>query len=201
MKRAVFVLALLVAACASRVVNVAPGTVTGVIADQTGNPLPGVTVTLGTQSAVTDVHGVYAFRNVAPGSYQLTVQLAGFNPSVKKVLVAEGKRARLDAVMKAAATQSITVTAEAPLMGDVANGYTYMAAAAPAPPAKFAVTFRGVEQTTAEYPHLEENGFKDARKESTPRSQSTSTARRTRTSADSSPRTSSRPPTPCASRR
>jgi hypothetical protein len=61
------------------------GTVNGTVTDSTGAALPGATVTLVSQATnihverVTNGAGYFAFVNVRPGSYSLTVELAGFN--------------------------------------------------------------------------------------------------------------------------
>lgn len=69
------------------------GTVTGTVTDQNGGVLPGVTATLtgprGSQTAVTDSHGVYKFIGVSPGTYNLAVTLSGFQTEEKKDLNVE----------------------------------------------------------------------------------------------------------------
>lgn len=64
------------------------GTVTGTVTDQNGGVLPGVTATLtgpqGSQTTVTDSHGQYKFIGVAPGTYDLKVDLTGFQTEEKK---------------------------------------------------------------------------------------------------------------------
>ena len=58
------------------------GSVTGHVTDETGGALPGVTVELkGTGDpivAVTDGEGRYAFDNMSPGTYQLSMRLVNF---------------------------------------------------------------------------------------------------------------------------
>lgn len=57
-------------------------TVTGVVHDDQGAPLPDTNVTLrqgvSEQSAITDAEGRYQFRNVIPGDVQLNASTAGF---------------------------------------------------------------------------------------------------------------------------
>ena len=61
----------------------------GVVTDDSGGVLPGVTVTLkgpataGTPTTTTNEAGVYRFPNLAPGAYQITVELTGFNTSTQ----------------------------------------------------------------------------------------------------------------------
>src|SRR5438105_15845229 len=60
------------------------GTVEGTLDDQSGAPLPGVTVELsspalqGTRTAVTRADGRYRFPSVPPGASDVTAELAGF---------------------------------------------------------------------------------------------------------------------------
>src|SRR5581483_4962166 len=59
--------------------------VTGTVKDSTGAVLPGVTITVagptllgGPQTAVTNAEGVYRLPELAPGSYDVTAELVGF---------------------------------------------------------------------------------------------------------------------------
>ena len=60
------------------------GSVTGVIADQTGGLITGADVTLAdaekgfTFTSKTDTNGRYLFRSVAPGTYNISVNATGF---------------------------------------------------------------------------------------------------------------------------
>jgi Carboxypeptidase regulatory-like domain len=60
------------------------GTIAGTIIDQSGQVLPGVTVTLtnertaDSRTPVTDERGEFAFRAVPPGLYTVRTELAGF---------------------------------------------------------------------------------------------------------------------------
>src|SRR5947207_1318166 len=62
------------------------GTVTGTLVDQSGQVLPGVTVTLtnertaDSRTLVSDERGEFAFRAVPPGLYTVRADLAGFRP-------------------------------------------------------------------------------------------------------------------------
>src|SRR5690349_7887089 len=62
------------------------GALTGTVADPTGAVVPKATITLrnnGTGqafTAVTDPEGLYRFSLLPPGQYELTVQMAGFEP-------------------------------------------------------------------------------------------------------------------------
>src|SRR5512137_853666 len=58
------------------------GTVTGVVKDEQGGVLPGVTVTLtgktGSRTATTDAEGAYRFAGLDPGTYSVAAELSGF---------------------------------------------------------------------------------------------------------------------------
>ena len=66
--------------------------VSGSVADTSGAVVPGATVVLagpaGSQTTVSGAEGEYTFRNVAAGTYQVTVTLAGFAPATQSVTVA-----------------------------------------------------------------------------------------------------------------
>jgi len=60
------------------------GKITGVVTDEEGKPLPGVTVEasspslMGIQTDVTSAKGTYHFGKLAPGTYKLVFLLDGF---------------------------------------------------------------------------------------------------------------------------
>lgn len=67
------------------------GTIRGTVSDQNATPLPGATVTLTSESQparvlVTDAAGHYRFLDLAPGQYQATASMVGFetaaNPNI-----------------------------------------------------------------------------------------------------------------------
>jgi outer membrane receptor protein involved in Fe transport len=67
-------------------------TVSGAVVDSSGAVVPGATVVLagpgGSQTTVSGAEGEYSFRNVAAGTYRVTVTLAGFAPATQSVTVA-----------------------------------------------------------------------------------------------------------------
>lgn len=100
------------------------GSLAGNVKDASGGALPGVTVELsgpamqGTRSSVTDGSGSFRFVNVPPGEgYKVTATLSGFAPTTKTIArVYLGQEGTVDFTLKAAVSEAITVTAEAPLV-------------------------------------------------------------------------------------
>ena len=100
------------------------GTITGTVIDASRAVVPGATVTItnvamGTNtSVVTNEQGFFQAPYLIPGTYRVTVELAGF-----KRLVREGIEVRVDdrlnlelPLQVGGAEESITVTADAPLL-------------------------------------------------------------------------------------
>src|SRR5688500_19936677 len=78
------------------------GSIEGVVKDTSGGVLPGVTVTAQSVSgakleAVTDAEGIFRFPSVAPGTYSVAANLAGFAPrNVSNVQVSLGQARRVE---------------------------------------------------------------------------------------------------------
>ena len=114
--------ALLVAAYASA--QTFQGGVRGAVRDADGGVLPGTTVTLTneetgvTRTTVTNARGEYVFSGVAPGTYTLVVELAGFAPYRREALeVGVSRVLVLDVTMQVGGiAESVTVTGETPLI-------------------------------------------------------------------------------------
>ncbi|HEX2466166.1 MAG TPA: carboxypeptidase-like regulatory domain-containing protein, partial [Thermoanaerobaculia bacterium] len=93
-------------------------------ATQETNALPGVTVTATntatglSRTAVTDANGGYRFAVLPAGDYKLTFTMSGFSDlAIEQAHVNVGSTTVVDASMKVAAVEeTITVTAEAPLI-------------------------------------------------------------------------------------
>jgi hypothetical protein len=97
------------------------GNIYGKAQAKDGSALPGVTVTLtgvgAPQTVVTDAAGNFRFLNLAPGSYGLKAELAGFGTSTRTgVSVNLGRNADVTMTLNPSAAESIVVTAEAPLL-------------------------------------------------------------------------------------
>lgn len=100
------------------------GSITGTVTDRSGAVVPGANVTAlevqtgVSKSVVTDAGGIYRFPALLGGTYKVTVAAQGFSSQVTTgVVVRPNEVARVDAQLNvASATQSVTVTTEAPLL-------------------------------------------------------------------------------------
>jgi outer membrane receptor protein involved in Fe transport len=108
------------------------GSILGVVTDASGAVLPGVTVearspsVVGVSTSVTDDQGNYRFPALPPGTYQVSANLTGFvAASVTDAVVTLGKQLTINLTMKLAGlTESVTVTAESPIIDVKANAVT-----------------------------------------------------------------------------
>lgn len=104
--------------CTSRATAQKTGELHGQVLDPTGALVPGATVTLSSGSNVTstksEADGVYTFRAVAPGSYNLSVTAEGFAPfSKSEVEVTAGRTRQLNLSLKIATQeQDVNVTGQ-----------------------------------------------------------------------------------------
>ncbi|MCL4522505.1 MAG: TonB-dependent receptor [Acidobacteria bacterium] len=96
------------------------GSVVGVVTDPSGAVVPKANVTIknvGTgaqRNAVTDEKGYYAFTNLLPALYDVTVEASGFAKVERRVQVTVGSRVTQDVALTIGAAQQIVeVTAEA----------------------------------------------------------------------------------------
>ena len=122
-------LSFLVAACIAApawpaLAQVAAGEITGIVKDQTGAALSGVTVT------VTDVatnrqrlvssgaEGMYTAPSLSPGDYRVDVELPGFKPVRRAgIRLSTGEKARIDFDLAVGnMSDQVTVTADAPML-------------------------------------------------------------------------------------
>lgn len=135
--------------------------VSGFAQAKDGSVLPGVTVTLvaadgASCTFVTDATGSYHFTSVPAGSYMLHFELAGFGRATRGVRVTPTGRINVIGTLNPAATESITVTAEAPML-DVRSVGTSYSMPAPPPP-------RPVEE---HYSAITEHDFVETKNEAT----------------------------------
>ncbi len=108
-------------------------TVHGTIADPAGALIPGATVRITTPAGAvvatttSDSSGLYTFSNLAPGTYVVHAEFAGFAPiSVPAFAIIAGQAKRIEIAMATVvAQQSVTVTdEEAPMVSVEASGNT-----------------------------------------------------------------------------
>jgi hypothetical protein len=100
------------------------GSVTGTVTDDSGGAIPGVSITLTSDTtglaldAVSDEQGAYTVRNVLPGTYTLRAALQGFKTFTQTAIpVTGGSILRVNAKLEIGdLSESITVTTEAALL-------------------------------------------------------------------------------------
>lgn len=102
----------------------ATGAIAGIVADDQGAVMPGVTIEVTNvatnlvRAATTDKDGHYTVLQLAPGRYQVKATLPGFKVAVRDgVTVTVESTARVDLSMSVGGIQeAVTVTADAPLV-------------------------------------------------------------------------------------
>src|SRR5689334_5686977 len=88
--------------------GVQTGTIRGIVHDEQGLAVPGVTVSVTSpalqspRSNVSDSNGAYAFPNLPPGDYTVTFELSGFAPITRKTTVPLGLTIEQNVTMRAA---------------------------------------------------------------------------------------------------
>lgn len=99
------------------------GTVTGVVTDAAGAPVPQATAKLSSeatgfsQSVETNNEGAYVFPLVSPGTYQISIEREGFQRFVRAFTLAVAQQARIDAQLTIGqVTESVSVSASAVLL-------------------------------------------------------------------------------------
>ncbi len=97
------------------------GNLYGMTLDSEGTPLPGATVKLSgggaPQVQVTNPVGQFRFLGLAPGTYRLKATLEGFSTvEYPKVVISGGRNIRIEIEVPLAIEETITVTAEIPLL-------------------------------------------------------------------------------------
>lgn len=122
-----FVLALIAFTAIPAAAQFQTGNIYGVVTDNTGSALPGVTVTLSGLGAertfITDAQGNFRFLNLDPGTYRLEAELSGFGRVTRpNIDVNVGRNTTADLQMRPALTETLTVTADAPLIDQRRTG-------------------------------------------------------------------------------
>jgi hypothetical protein len=123
MKRPIgLVLALLLGAVPMLWAQASTGNIYGSVLDASGAVLPGASVSLtgattGGRAAQSGPQGEFRFLNLDPGTYKLTVTMAGFATSAREIVVTTGQSVNLSFSMKVAGTaEQVTVLAETPVV-------------------------------------------------------------------------------------
>ncbi|HUR33570.1 MAG TPA: carboxypeptidase-like regulatory domain-containing protein [Vicinamibacterales bacterium] len=101
--------------------QVGAGALTGVVSDQSGRAVPGALVTVvatatnRTRTAATSADGGYSVTGLAPGSYTVRIELAGFTSSERRgVRVLTGETVRVDATLAVGPlSEAVTVPGDA----------------------------------------------------------------------------------------
>jgi hypothetical protein len=95
------------------------GVITGTITSNDGLSMPGASITIespalqGTQSAVTDVNGIYVVRGLPPGEYTVTIAMDGMATVKRATRVQLGRTIQVDAALAPAAiAEQVTVRGE-----------------------------------------------------------------------------------------
>ncbi len=98
------------------------GSVSGVVRNKDGGPLPGVTVTIsGTQmprgqTTTTLSDGSFRFQALLPGTYHLVAELSGMGRFEQDVVVSLGRDTEVRPTVSMTASEQVRVTAELPLV-------------------------------------------------------------------------------------
>ena len=97
------------------------GNIYGKVQAKDGSVLPGVTVTLtgigAPSTTVTGAQGEFRFLNLSPGTYTLKAELAGYGTATRAgVGVRVGANSDVTLTLNPSVSESIVVTAEAPLL-------------------------------------------------------------------------------------
>jgi hypothetical protein len=105
--------------------NLSSGSIDGIVADDTGGALPGVTVTVSSPALqvqqlteTSDAEGRYRFLDLPRGAYQIKFELSGFQPLIRAGLeLSAGFNARVNVSMKIGTmTETVTVSGMSPVV-------------------------------------------------------------------------------------
>jgi hypothetical protein len=99
------------------------GSISGTVTDASGAILPGVTVTAtnaatsASRNVTSNEKGHYEIALLPPGTYRVTGELSGFQPmKLENIIVSVGTDVPVDLKMKVGVSETMTVTAAAPLI-------------------------------------------------------------------------------------
>ena len=105
----------------------------GIVADEQGQPLPGVTVTISSRGGkplvkMSNAQGLFLFDGLAAGSYDMKAELEGFSTiDYPGITLKVGQPSTVEIRLAAAVEDVITVTAETPMLDErkLSNSQTY----------------------------------------------------------------------------
>ncbi len=108
--------------------QISSGQLAGVVTDESGAPVPGAAVTVTavdsnrSRSLTTNASGSFVATAIAPGRYQLRVELSGFRPLVRRDLViVTGETLRVDVALEVGGlSEVVQVGADRPLLRQTA---------------------------------------------------------------------------------
>lgn len=112
--------AALLLVCASSLYADVYGSISGVVRDSSGSPLPGVTITATAptspkgRDAITESSGNYSFQKLPPGTYVVTASLVGLGTTRRTAIVSVDKDTTVDLALSPTVAESITVSAATP---------------------------------------------------------------------------------------
>jgi hypothetical protein len=123
MTRIVTLIAVLLAMSTTAIAQVQTGSILVRTSDEQGGATPGVIVTIsspvlvaGSMTGTTDAGGVYRFPSLVPGTYQVKLELAGFQTVVREgIVVLVGQTTPIEATLKVATlAETVTVSGASP---------------------------------------------------------------------------------------
>jgi len=121
--RKLVLLAFLLLSSVNAFAEIDKGSIEAIALDQSRAPLPGVTVTVSrpetgfSTTAITDTTGTARFLALTPGNYRVQFTLEGFAPVREQgVTLRVGQEAKVSVAMQASASETITVSAESPIV-------------------------------------------------------------------------------------
>ena len=114
-----------------------PGLIRGTVIAKDGSVLPGVIVTLdGRATTVTDAQGAFRFLSVPSGKHTVVAELAGYGRGARIVTISGSTGIQTSVVLNPSVSESIVVTAEAPLLDVRRSGSATTISMADPPPAR-----------------------------------------------------------------
>ncbi|HYR28727.1 MAG TPA: von Willebrand factor type A domain-containing protein [Thermoanaerobaculia bacterium] len=140
------------------------GSIHGQVTDSSTAPLPGVTVSMkdprgAISTTLTDVDGKYTFSRLAAGRYTVTAQLSGLTPETRNVRVVADRVTIVELYLElGSVSETLTVTAEAPILSQRSAVSYRFASASPVPEAA------PVPPPRPQYAAFEDHAFADTAK-------------------------------------